>query len=373
MEPPRPLSLLIVNPMGGAGWGGVERWLFDLALGLRERGHRVASAGQPGSAWTARTEEAGFPVQRVPLRSDFALGQRRALAGFMRLHGVDVVATKLHRGIRASGFAARAAGRPPVVAFMGLVETEPGWRYRLTYRLFLDRVVTLSDAMREEIVTVGRLDPATVVTIPYGIRPGEYELPPATRDEVRAELGVPRDAPFAVALGRMHLQKRFDLLLDAFRRVADRLPHARLAVAGEGRLLAAVDAQRRRLGLESSVHLLGFRRDVDRLLAAADCLVMSSDFEGLPMVVLEAMASARAVVSTNVGSLPAMVEHGRTGLLVPKGEPGALADALADVLASPARARAMGDAGRARVLERYPLARCVEETERYLLSVRRGS
>jgi glycosyltransferase involved in cell wall biosynthesis len=367
------LSLLIVNPMGGAGWGGVERWLFDLAVGLRARGHRVTAAGQPDSAWSERTAEAGFDVCRVPLRSDFAPGQRRTLAAFMRRHEVDVVATKLHRGIRVSGFAARAAGRPPVVAFMGLVETEPGWRYRLTYRLFLDRVVTLSDAMREEIATVGRLDPATVVTIPYGIRPGEYELPPATRAEVRAELGVPPDAPVALALGRMHLQKRFDVLLEAFRRVVDELPAARLVVAGEGRLLTTVDAQRRRLGLESSVTLLGFRRDVARLLAASDCLVLSSDFEGLPMVVLEAMASARAVVSTNVGSLPAMVEHGRTGLLVPKGEPAALADALTAVLASPDRGRAMGEAGRARVLERYPLERCIVETERYLLSVRRRS
>jgi glycosyltransferase involved in cell wall biosynthesis len=367
----RPLSVLLLNPLERGAWGGVERWLFDLALGLRDRGHHVVSAGCPESAWTRRADESGFPVCRVPLRSDFAPPQARRLARFMREHGVQVVGTKLHRGIRAGGFAGLFAGRPPVVAFMGLPETRRGLRYALTYRCFLDRVVTLSDAMRDEIASVGGLDPATVVTIPYGIRAQEYDVPPGTRESVRAELGVAADAPMALAIGRMHLQKRFDLLLETFRRVADRVPGARLVISGEGRLRGDLDALRRRLGLEASVSFSGFRRDVPQVLAASDCLVMSSDFEGLPMVALEAMASSRPVVATNVGSLPAMVDHGRTGLLVPKGDVSALAEALVAVLGTRERARAMGEAGRARVVERYPLERCIVETERFLLSVRR--
>jgi len=366
-----PLSVLFLNPLERGAWGGVERWLFDLALGLRDRGHTVVSAGCPESAWSRRTEEAGFPVCRVPLRSDFSWSQARTLARFMRAHGVQVVGTKLHRGIRAAGFAGRFAGRPPVTAFMGLVETRRGWRYRATYSLFLDRVVTLSDAMRDEISTIGGLRQGIAVTIPYGIRPGEYDVPPATRTEVRAELGLPPDAPIALALGRMHLQKRFDLMLESFRRVVGAIPDARLLIAGEGRLQPEIDAHRRRLDLEQSVTILGFRRDVSRVLAAADCLVMSSDFEGLPMVALEAMAASRPVVATNVGSLPALVDHRNTGLLVPKGDAAALAEALVAVLGAPDRGAAMGAAGRARVLDRFPLDRCITETEQFLLSIRR--
>src|SRR6185436_18403697 len=137
----QPLSLLLLDPVGGEGWGGVERWLFDLATGLRDRGHRVAMAGRPGSRWIRRATEAGFPVCEVALRGDFHLRQAWNLSRFMRREAVDVVVTKLHRGIRVSGFAATFAGRPPVVALMGLVEARRGLRYRLTYRLFLDRVV----------------------------------------------------------------------------------------------------------------------------------------------------------------------------------------------------------------------------------------
>jgi glycosyltransferase involved in cell wall biosynthesis len=369
--PPERMSILFLNPVGGRGWGGVERWLMDLAQGLAARGHRVSAAGRPGSAWMERSEAAGFRLCEVPLRGDFQLGQAWKLAKFMRRQGVDVVATKLHRGIRTSGFAAKFAGRPTVAAFMGLVETERGLRYRATYELFLDEVVTLTEKMRAEIVREGALDPGSVVAIPYGVRPQDYDVPESVGAEVRRALGVAPEAPVALAIGRLHLQKRFDLLFDAFALARKRLPGAVLLLAGHGRLLPTLEEQLARLALGDSVKLLGFRDDVPRVLSAADCLVMSSDFEGLPMVILEAMASSRPVVTTNVGSIEDEVDDGVTGRLVGKGDAAALAAALVDVLSSPDRGRAMGRAGRAKVEVRFPLARCVEETERRLLAVRR--
>ena len=126
--------VLVLDPVGAEGWGGVERWLWDLALGLRERGHRVCVAGRPGSRWMRRSADAGFALCEVPLRGDFRLDQAYRLSRFMLKEGVDVVATKLHKGIRVSGFAAKFAGHPPVVSFMGLVETRPGLRYRQRLR-----------------------------------------------------------------------------------------------------------------------------------------------------------------------------------------------------------------------------------------------
>lgn len=368
--PSEPLTLLVVNPMGGEGWGGVERWLADLADGLRDCGHAVHTAGRPGSRWMARMGEKGFPGLEVPLRSDFHLGQARKLSRYMVEHGVDVVATKLHRGIRAAGFAAKLAGAPPVVAFMGLVETRPGLRYRLTYELFLDRVVTLSERMREEIVRRGELDPDIVAAIPYGVRPERYVAEPGMREEVRRELGIEDDAPVALGLGRLNEQKRFDLLIESFRLVRQQAPGARLVIAGTGKLQPELQLHARRLGVDDAVVLAGFRRDVVRLLAACDTLVLSSDDEGLPMVVLEAMAASRPVVTTRVGSVDAQVEDGRTGLIVPRRDVPAIAGALCRVLLNPDEARAMGQAGRRRVESQFPLSRCVERTARYLTEVR---
>jgi glycosyltransferase involved in cell wall biosynthesis len=307
----------------------------------------------------------------VPLRSDFGPGQARTLARFMRGHSVDVVATKLHRGIRASGFAARFAGRPPVVAIMGLVETSPGLRYRLTYRLFLDRVITLTEKMAAEIADRGGFDRSRVAVIPQGIRVEAFDVPPGTREATRAELGIDADAPVAVGIGRLHEQKRYDVMLDAFARIVAEAPTARLLIVGTGSLEGEILAERTRRNLEKHVSLLGFRSDVPRILAAADVLVMSSDDEGVPVVALEAMAAGRPVVATRVGSMEAAVEPGRTGVLVERGDPAALADALRSVLLSKDRGAAMGAAARARVVERFRIEQCVADTEKFLLSIRR--
>jgi len=368
--PSAPLSLLMVNPMGSDGWGGVERWLMDVALGLRDRGHLITAAGRPGSVWVQRCEAAGFPALAIPLRADFHLGQARKLSRFMLEHGVDVVATKLHRGIRVAGFAAKLAGAPPVTAFMGLVETRPGLRYRLTYELFLDGVVTLSERMRAEIVERGALEPSTVYAIPYGVRPEKYAPKEGRREAARDELGLPHDVPVALAIGRLNDQKRFDLLLECFRDVRRAVPNAHLVIAGTGKLAPRLKDLAVRLGLENCAHLIGFRRDVVALLAACDTLVMSSDIEGLPMVVLETMASSRPVVATNVGSIDEQVVEGETGFLVPRRDMQALGGALARVLGDADLARSMGAAARRRVLEHFPLDLCVRRTETYLSSLR---
>jgi len=346
----RPLSLLIVNPMGNDGWGGVERWLVDVALGLRDRGHRISSAGRPGSVWLQRCKDLGLPCVPVPLRADFHLGQARKLSRFMTEHAVDVVATKLHRGIRAAGFAAKLAGAPPVVAFMGLVETRPG--------------------LRDEIIAKGALAPDDVHAIPYGVVPDRYLETNGRREATRRDLGVPPDAPVALAIGRLNDQKRFDLLLECFRDVRREVPDAHLVIAGTGKLQNQLGDLRDRLGLSACTHLIGFRRDVAALLAAADTLVMSSDDEGLPMVVLEAMAAGRPAVATRVGSIDEQIEDSVTGFLVPRRDVQALARRLAEVLRDPVRAREMGAAARRRVVEHFPMELCVRRTEAYLTALR---
>ena len=365
-----PLGVLLVDPMGGDGWGGVERWLMDIALGLRARGHRVCAAGRPGALWTVRAREAGVPVLETPMRRDFALGEARALGRWMREHRVEVVGTKLHKGIRLSGLAARLAGRPPVVAFMGLVEAERGFRYRLTYRLFLDWVLTLSPSMRREILAVGAGIPEDrVVAIPYGVDPDAYRVPAERAAAARASLGAGPDDLLVLAVGRLHEQKRYDRLLEAFAAIRARVPPARLAIVGTGSLREELEGRARALGLADRAHWAGFRSDMPEVFAAADLFVLASDDEGLPMVAIEAMASGLPVVATEVGSVRDLVEDGRTGRVVAK-EVAAITEAAADLLLDPAARRAAGEAGRERARQRYGLARCVEETEEFLRKAR---
>jgi glycosyltransferase involved in cell wall biosynthesis len=320
--------------------------------------------------WCGRSRAAALPVFETPMRGDLAVGEAFALGRWMRKQGVEVVLTKLHKGIRVSGLASLFGGRPPVAALMGLVEVERGLRYRLTYRLFLDWIVTLSPAMRDAILAVDAGPrPERIVAIPYGVDLAACEVPEPAAREARASLGAAPGDLLVVAVGRLHAQKRFDRMIEAFAGIRERVPAARLAIVGTGSLHTELEGRARSAGVGDRVTFAGFRSDTAAVFAAADLFALSSDDEGLPMVVIEAMAAGLPVVATDVGSVRDLVADGETGRLVAR-EAAPLAAAVAGLLLDPDARRRMGAAGRARVEERYGLERCVAETEAFLHRVR---
>jgi glycosyltransferase involved in cell wall biosynthesis len=149
------------------------------------------------------------------------------------------------------------------------------------------------------------------------------------------------------------------VLIEAWSRVAEAAPGATLTLVGDGpersALLAAADGVRSR-----SVHLVGFQGDVTGCLYGSDLFVQPSLAEGLPVAVLEAMACGLPVVATSVGGVGEAVDDGTTGLLVPAGDPGSLAEAMLELLRDPRRARKLGLAGRQRVVRRFDAPRMVE-------------
>lgn len=166
------------------------------------------------------------------------------------------------------------------------------------------------------------------------------------RDQARREMDLSPEAPVVAIVARLSAEKNHRMLLEAWKRVVQEVPSAILLVAGAGPEQAALEQQIESLDLQNNVQLLGVRRDIARILGAVDVFVISSDREGLPIAVLEAMAASRPVVATAVGDLPSVVTHQERGLNVPPKDPQAMASALIDLLTHPDRAKTMGQAGR---------------------------
>ncbi len=184
-----------------------------------------------------------------------------------------------------------------------------------------------------------------------------------SREAARREFGLDEGAPVAAIVARLSGEKNHHNLLQAWQSVLKRVPDATLLVAGAGPEEAALRLQIAELGIGNRVQMLGVRRDVARVLAACDIFVLSSDREGLPLSVLEAMAASRAVVATDVGDLGRVVRGGETGLLVPPLDVAALAGALIDLLGDTARAAQFGAAGKIAVAG-FGLAPMIEAHER---------
>ncbi|HFE51945.1 MAG TPA: glycosyltransferase family 1 protein, partial [Bacteroidetes bacterium] len=176
------------------------------------------------------------------------------------------------------------------------------------------------------------------------------------------EWGIGPDQKVIGFVGQLDERKGIADLLEAYRRLKQRLP-VRLVLVGKGPLEAEI---RRRA---PDAVLAGFREDIPEVMKNVDVLVLPSYWEGFGIVLIEAMAAARPVVATNVSSIPEIVVNGETGLLVPPGQPEALAEALRRVLTDPALARRFGEAGRRRVLDKFTVDRMTDEWERLLLDL----
>ncbi len=177
-------------------------------------------------------------------------------------------------------------------------------------------------------------------------RPEQYRVVPNGVDLEAFSAEPDPVAGRVLTVGRLSAQKRPDLALRAFALVREGRAGAELHIAGGGPWLERTEALARDLGVAHDVRFLGLRNDVPALLSRAACFVLSSDYEGCPLSVIEAMAAGVPVVATRVGGVPELIAHGRSGLLVEPGDPEAIAGAIAGLLDDPARARALGEEAR---------------------------
>lgn len=185
------------------------------------------------------------------------------------------------------------------------------------------------------------------------------------RGGLRDELNIPPDAFVWAAVGRLSRQKGFVYLIDAFSRVPDAAVGSFLLIVGDGEDRGMLEDRARDMGVGHRVIFAGFRHDTLPLLEISDAFVLSSLWEGGPLVILEAMAAGLPVVSTRVGDAPSMVEEGETGILVDPGDAGQLAEAMNRVQGMGPGTREWGLRGRCRVEEHYDFRRAQREMETY--------
>jgi len=226
-----------------------------------------------------------------------------------------------------------------------------------------DRIVATCELVRQVEIERARVSSDKVITIYNGIDVQGYSASPLAAARVRQTFNVPADALLMGTVGRLHRAKGLADLLAALAQVRERIPTVRLLLVGDGELRGELEAQTQSLGLSSVVTFAGIRADVPEILAALDIFVLPSLWEGMPLVLLEAMAASLPVVVTAVGGTPEVVVDGVTGLLVPPRDPAALAQAIIRLLRDPDLRRRMGRAGRRQIEQHFAIGETVRQVE----------
>jgi len=330
----------------------------QIARAARERGDHVSFVSPASGPFLDQVVAEGFHATLLDVSRTHRVGGAARLAVLLR--GADVVHTHTHLAARVlarlAGTSARAAivdhlhienhFRPQRLPAAGLRALDNATA-RLTARL-----LAVSDDTRRAFEAQGY--PADrIETVPNGI-----QLPVEDASNgLRAELGVSPEAPLAGEIARLCDVKGQRELIQA----AARVPELHVVLAGEdletgGAYRESLVAEAERAGVADRITFAGFR-PAESVLGALDVFVLPSWTEGMPITVLEAMAHRRPVVATTVGGTPELVLDGETGLLVPPRDPEALAEALRSLVADPQRARRLGEAGYARVAERFTVER----------------
>lgn len=248
---------------------------------------------------------------------------------------------------------ARRTGAVPVATSHGWTghTARERWLYYPADRQVLrrlPRVIAVSSRVRDQLTQAGA-DPARVTVLLNGIDPEIFQRDAARRERVRRELGIAPGERAIGAVGRLEPQKRFDLLVEAFADVRRTRPDIRLMVAGDGSQREALAGVTARLGLGDHVQWLGHRLDVADLHDAFDLFVQSSEYEGTPNAVLEAMAMETPIVATDVGGTGELARPGEHALIVPPHDRVALEGAIAAALDDPSAAWRRAVAARRRV------------------------
>ena len=361
----KPRVLFVIS---GLGRGGAENQLVQIAGALVSRGWQVTilTLLVPSRSSLADILE-DTDVEIVSLDASSFWGRikgvRLATYAIRRFRPHIVVGLMFH-GMLVARICGRIAQVPAIVSSIHS-ERHGSHRealLRLTDHLS-DAVVTMSPRLATRLADERVADARHTYVIANGIDVSKFQTRPDAK-EIRYGLGIRDDEFLWLAVGTLRPEKDYPNLIRAVASLTERQPNARLVIAGEGPDLKDISDVICDSGLAGQITLLGLRDDLPDLYHTSDAFVLSSMIEGMPLVVLEAMACSKPVVATSVGAVREVVSDGETGFVVPPEDHHALADAMYRMMTVPPGVRhAMGEAGFRRMKEEFSLGRVVDQWE----------
>lgn len=351
-ENKRKINLLhIVN---GFAIGGGELKLLELVKNLVEKRAdkytvTVCSVGQGGTL-QPEFERLGIKVFVIEKKHKFDISQVFKVCRIIKQEQIDLVQTTLFYADVIGALAAKLTGVDAVISWDTVSHPpdshETRLRHKLSYQLcmrFVKRIVAVSEGVKRYLIEDRKIASKKIVIIHYGIDLSLFKSRNGFLDKrKRSELGLPDHKIVIGTVARLEIQKGHRYLIAAAPGIINKFSNVVFVFAGDGTLRQELETQVNELGLQENFRFLGFRKDVKELLFAFDVFVLPSLFEGLPNVILEAMASGRPIVATAVDGTPELIEHNETGLLVPPKSPHALQEQILNLLENEEKGSKLG-------------------------------
>ncbi len=363
-------SFTILQTCFSPSWGGLEMEALNMTKRLQSRSHRMWLACLKGSRLEAEARSGGVSTLPLNVRGYFHPAIVWRLAQFLRQERVDIIHCQHSKDIATIVPAVLLARtNPPIILHkrVGSYISKKDLFHRFTYS-HVDRVLAISGVVHRNVLDTTPAKPEQVITLFDAIDTDAFSLAQVDRDGVRRELGYTPETIVAGMVGRFTPGKGHEEFLSAAALLTKKHPAMRFVIVGEASFgekayETSIRTMCRQLGLEGVVHFTGFRKDVPAVMAGLDIFAFPSHAEAFGMVLIEAMAMERPIVSTNCDGVLDIVIDGTTGIHINPKKPDELASGIERLVLDPQLRQTMGRKGRERVLELFDRRKQTERIE----------
>ncbi len=356
--------------------GGAEKQLLKLTRGLdRTRFFPVVIVLRSGGALKKEFAESGIKVRQVGKKFKLDITFFLRLVKFLKKEKPDIVHTFMFTANTWGRLAAKAAGIRMIFSSERCVDLWKRWYHKVIDKVLLKFTcctVANSFAVRDFYIKLENIPPEKITVIPNGIDVQDFDRY-ALSGEKKKALNLENCSFLIGAGGRFTSQKGFVYLIQAMPEVLKVFPEAKLIMVGDGPLRVKLELRARQLGVRESVIFTGYRKDIHEILAATRMVIVPSLFEGMPNIVLEAMALKKAVVGSNIPEIAELIKEGITGLLVPVADFRALAEKIIFLLGNPVLCENIGKRGYEFVKENFSVAKMVQRYQQLYESFLKGT
>lgn len=346
--------------------GGAERFFIKLLKNLPQSQFdiKVVCLSRKG-VWANEVESCGIPIVSMDKKTGIDFFILFRLITLIRHEKPDIVNLYLWTAYLWGGLASRIVGVKHVIVTEQNLDVWKRWYHKLIDKFlmrWMDRVICVSDQVADFYQKQIGVPGEKIHMIPNAIDLSLFS-PHVKPTGFRNDLRLKEDCFLFVCAARLHPQKAHHVLIEAVGILKRReFENFHLIIVGEGELRAHYEADVKKRKLENSISFLGLRQDIPEILIQSDCFVLSSDYEGLPLAILEAMAAGKPVVATEVGGNAQVVKTGQNGILVPSRHPELLADAMQKLLINRNLAQEMGRNGKTFIEENFAIDKIAKQT-----------
>lgn len=360
----------ILHTEWSEGFGGQEmRILLEIQQHLKQ-GHQVSLLAPPESPLLKSAKKQGIEVIPLKIRHTFDGYALLKIKKIIQDRGIEVLHTHSSVDSWVASMAGKWAGVPVLARTRHISVPAKTHSLNKVYSL-PDVVITTGGQIRQTLINGYHLAEDRVYSIPTGVDTDRFcSRPPDVT--LKKELGLPAEALVITLAAVLRAQKRHELIIAAAPTILKKYPQARFLFVGEGPRRNLIEEELRRHKMEPFFIMTGHRDDIPEMLSITDIGVISSQAEGVPQFLLQAMAMAKPMVATQVGGIPGIIETGGNGLLIPPEDPQALAEAVIRLLDDKAFASRMGEQARELIAGKYTAAQMAEQVYQVYLKVFKG-